>query len=234
MAIAAAHLVTSSSETDATSYETASIDPSDNNLVLAAVYSREVSSGIPNIPTLSGNGITWVAVTNVLLQDIHRITVLRGLVASPSAGAVTIDFDGQTQTYCGWSISEFSGINLGGTNGSGAVGNTASNTDENAGTSLTVTLPAFGSADNATYGVMRHSSEANTITAGTGFTELAETNNTNLGSFESEFKASNDTSVDWSFASSAGMLGIAVEIKAPIVGGIIGDFMTPQTKFWGA
>src|SRR5438132_12326875 len=95
---------------------TASIAPSANQLVLAWV-AHDVTSGTPNTPTLTGCSLTWVLVATAV-SGITRISLFRALGAAPTTGAVTIDFGGQTQNEEHWSISQFAGVNTGGTNGS--------------------------------------------------------------------------------------------------------------------
>lgn len=215
MAIAAAHLVTNNSETDAASYDTASITPTGNSLVLAAIYSRKAAGGEPIDPILTGNGLTWVNMIEVVVAGVHKLSLFRAMGASPSAGAVTIDFSAEDQTFAAWTISEFSGVDTTGSNGANAVGTPVTNLDEAANTGLTITLAAFSSATNGVFGAVR---AGNAVTAGTGFTELAETTNTNVLQFESQWRADADTSVDWSWASSAAAtFGVAVEIKEPSV-----------------
>lgn len=212
MPVLATHLTTSSSGTDATSYTTASISPTADRLVLVAVYGGNDTAGSPE-PTVTGAGMTWVTVlTNPAVTDSgQRITVFRGLSASPGSGALTIDFGVTEIDRCSWSITEFENVDLTGTNGSGAVVQSVAN-DADATTSLTVTLAAFGSTDNATYGAISLANNT-AITQGTGFTELGEADGPEAGSIESQWRNDNDTSVDWSFASSNHIVGIAVEIK---------------------
>jgi hypothetical protein len=62
-AITATDLTRGGSSSSSSSYTTASITPSANRLVLAWVTNDRWSS--PDIPTLSGNGLTWVQVNTV-------------------------------------------------------------------------------------------------------------------------------------------------------------------------
>ncbi len=223
MAISAAHLTTNQNGSAATSYSTASITPSANKLILIAVGSQ-VSSGTVNTPTISGNGLTWEQVATKPQSTgsvFRRLTVFRAMGGSPSTGAITMDFAGQSQIRCGWSVSEFDGVDTTGTNGSGAVVQSASNdvTDSGSATSLTVTLGAFGSADNATYGAIRFGASSTTfnLTEGSGFTSLGEVNGS--ASYASMYKLSNDTSVDYTWDSATTFSqAIAVEIKAAVAG----------------
>lgn len=83
------------------------------------------------------------------------------------------------------------------------------------GTSLTVTLGAFGDAGNATLGAFGLADNI-AITPGTGFTEIAEQlvsdGGNDLG-LQVQWRNDNDTTVDASWSSiDAG--GVAIEIKA--------------------
>ena len=205
------HLTTSSSGTPATSFTTASVSPTSNNLVLIAVHSV-VGSGTGNIPTVTGAGLTWVEVNHQYRSGVTTIliTVLRGL-GTVTPGALTIDFAGQTQTQCSWSVNSFANIDTSGSNGSGAIVQSAVNTNTGTTTGLSITLSAFGSANNATYGAINKSGN-NAPAAGSGFTELGTDTNTQL--IETEWKNTNDTSVDWTWGSeSASSEGVAIEIK---------------------
>lgn len=219
MAISVANL-TSGQDTDGGSGSTtASVSPSSNKLLLLTIASRTGITANPNIPTATSTGLTWEQVNTIVFDSSsssrRRVTVLRALAASPSAGAIAIDFGGQNQSDVGWSLEEFTGMDISGTNGSGAIVQSATNSDESgSATSITVTLAAFGSVDNATFGAFG-TDEVISLTEGSGFTLLAKDNGTTTPiGYLTEFKSTNDTSVD--MTSGAGMLvgGIGVEIKA--------------------
>jgi hypothetical protein len=111
-------------------------------------------------------------------------------------------------------VIEFSGIDTSGTDGSGAVVQSVTNSGTPL-SSLTVTLAAFGSVDNATYGTFSTNGNVTGWTPGSGFTLIHEQANATDGpSFATEFRADNDTSVDATQPGSGDMGGIAVEIKA--------------------
>jgi len=222
MAIAVTNL-TSGSDTDGNSTaSTASVTPTGNRLILLSVSSRTGISTQPNTPTATGNGLTWVQI-NTIYWDTDSssrktTTLFRAMGASPSSGAISIDFGGQNQTDVLWSVDEVSGMDTSGTNGSGAIVQSVTNIDEvSGGGTITVTLAAFSDTNNGTFGIF--GADTNTTigvplgTVGSGFTLLAQPANT----FEilSEWKSTNDTTVDATFNSAAGgkMGGIAIEIK---------------------
>lgn len=224
MAVTEAALTSGWSDTDASSYATASITPTGNLLLLAAVFASK--TGGSGIPTLSGNGVTWVQVATLLQDTARRVTLFRGMVSSPSAGAVTIDFGGVNQLRCGWSIAEFAGINTGGTNGSAAVVQSATNT-ATATTSLTVTLAAFGDAGNATYGFFAIDGILLSLVPGAGFSSIHTVTSPGENSaILTEWRNDNDTTVNASNTDAANWGGIAIEIAAAVAGGVT---VTPTT-----
>lgn len=212
MAVAATGLTTSFSDTDATSYNTASITPTGNRLVLAWV-GNQVGSGTPNIPTLSGNGLTWVLVASTV-TSLNRFSLYRAMGSSPSTGAITIDFNSQTQLECLWSVIEYSGVNTSGTNGSGAVANKALVANA---TDPVVTLTPFSDADDATAGGCYDFLFGVAIAAGSGFTETGGAESAN-GAIISQFLASNDTTVDFNTFGNSAAIAVAIrEASSAIV-----------------
>jgi hypothetical protein len=95
------------SNTDATSYATASVTPTNGRVAFAAIATY-LSTGTPAIPTASGNGQTWIQLATVTVGSNLRLTVYYAVVASATAGAVTFDFGAETQTAAAWSYLEIS------------------------------------------------------------------------------------------------------------------------------
>lgn len=234
MAVIGTNLTAGSDVDGGSASTTASVSPTANNLILLTVASRTGITANPNQPTATGNGLTWVVVNTVIYDasssSRRRITVFRALGASPSAGAISISFGGQNQTDIGWSVDSFSS-DTSGTNGSGAIVQSTTNKDETGtATSLTVTLAAFGNAGNATFGGFGISDSGVTKTAGSGFTKLGDgdAGGANGLAAITEFKNSNDTSVDMSFDAGTICGGIAIEIKAAATSAVkdmIGGFI---------
>jgi RHS repeat-associated protein len=209
---------TSGSGTSASSINTSSITPGSNKLELLTVSSRTDISTNPNQPTVTGNGLTWVAINSIVYDTTsssrRRVTMFRAMGASPSSGATTIDFGGQSQTDITWSNDELSGMDTSGTNGSGAIVQSTTNKDESgSATSLSLTLSSFANSANATYAGFGKDGNPS-ATAGTGFTTTADVaSSTNVGT-STEWKNNNDTSVDISYSGAVLIGGIAVEVKA--------------------
>lgn len=218
MAVSISNLTNGEDSDGGSSSTTASVTPSSNALELLTVYSRTGISTNPNQPTVTGNSLTWVAIATVIYDDSsssrRRITLFRALGASPSSGTITIDFGGQAQTDVGWSLDQATGTDTSGTNGSGAIVQSATNLDTGtSSTSLTVTLSAFGDSNNATFGAFSAGgSEVQTV--GSGFTQLSNRvlASANISGL-TEWKTANDTSVDYTVAAGEQMGGIAIEIK---------------------
>ena len=215
MSIAHAALTGSTSATDGTSFTTASITPTANALVIATVHGRRASGDMPS-PTLSGNGLTWVEVGNDDSAGNRQTAIFRALGASPSAGAVTINYGAVTATECSWSISEFTGIDTSGTNGSGAVVQFVTATGSS--TESSVTLAALASTSNVAYGVADWNASTNAV-EGSGFTAIHNVNQTEVGrNLFTEYKL-NETVVTSSRAGTTTWKTMAIEIDvAPAVG----------------
>lgn len=217
MAVSATNLTNGADAVDGTVFNTASITPTANNLVFLTFLSRRGDSVNPADPTVTGNGLTWVNIGSINYDTTstsrRTLTLFRAMGSSPSTGAVQITAPA-TLTSCVWSVDQFSGVDTTGTNGSGAVVQVVTNSTAS-GTSLTVTLAAFSDANNATFGAFGNSDQIFSSTAGTGFTKLGDNGDADTSSrCTTEFKNSNDTSVDMSFSSATELGGIAVEIKA--------------------
>lgn len=207
-------LTSGSSTTDgATSPPTASITPTANRPILAVVDSA--NAGGPNIATATGNGLTWQNVGSVLYASgTRRITVLRSLGASPTTGAITFDFAAQSQTSFAWCVIEFDGADITGTNGSGAIVQTVTNSAL-AATTITATLAAFEDPTNVNITFVGTNTVAG-ITPDADFTELTD-NSVASGNLalESEW-ADNEVSCTPTFATTDVGI-ISVEIKSGIV-----------------
>ena len=212
-------LIGSANGTNLSSYTTASITPTANNLVLVWVTNSKAST--PDTPTLTynGTGLTFVQVATVtwgtIATPLKRTTLFRAMGASPTAGTITIGFGGVTQTGCLWSVHQFGSVDISGTNGSGAVVQSVTNRVDSPSTALSITLAALGDASNATAGGFSNAiNSATSISAGDGYTALTgQTHNSPATSLRAEWRADGSTTVNVTSTSSA-IAGIAVEIKS--------------------
>lgn len=205
------HLATASSTTDGTSFATASISPAAGRLVLLWVACTHATTAeAPS--SVTGNGLTWVQVNSVSFPTAtRRLSCFRALGAAPSAGAVTINFATSHQSVV-WSIVEYPEVDQGGTNGSGAVVQSTTNTAAAGSTSITGTLAALEHENNLhAYGVALNTQS--TVTEGGGFTERGDDNEgAAVITLETGDKR-NDTTADPTFTSASAVI-ISVEVKA--------------------
>lgn len=237
MAVSVTNLTAAVNTTGASSFNTASVSPTANNLILLSVSARRADSTQPVAPTVTGNGLTWVKIAEIYFDtdssSRKTLFLFRALGSSPSSGAITMDYGSQTINQTTWQVNQASGIDTSGTNGSGAVVQSATNKDEvSGGGTLTVTLAAFASTDNATFGAFACDTVGAGPTVGSGFTMVGSNDDQSNTVTESgsEWKATNDTGVDMTFASAAGakMGGIAIEIKAAAAAGGTNKFFRQQ------
>lgn len=227
MPITATNLVAELSDTAATSFTTASISPGANRLLLCAVQSRRGDSIQPLPPTVSGCGLTWVQVISVdydtSVPTMKTITVFRAMGSSPTAGSVTFDFGGVSQTNANWIIDEFDGIDTSGTNGSGAVVQSVfTNYQPASVTPVVANFAPFLRPDNAAWGLECDNWSAQP-TVGANFTQLGYTGiNVNAMQSKSEFYARSiaqvvftPQSTSTSSATNANVIGVEIAVAPP-------------------
>ena len=244
MAVVCTNL-TSGSDSDGNATASAgSITLVANRLYVCAVKHKTQISTEPNLTSLSQTGVTWVQIGSALNPDNagtsrQKMDLWRTMVSSDTTQTLNFSFGGQNQTFVSWIIDEFTGMDTTGTNGSGAIVQSATGVIASAGpadTVVTATLAAFGSTDNATYGFFGNGNNASSPTVGAGFS-LVKYFSEPAGAMDlvTEFKSTNDTTVDVTFSSDVEVGIYGVEIKAAAAGEVIkpNGFMTTNTKFWG-
>lgn len=212
MAISFTSITAYNSNSGATSYSTASISPSSNKLILVTVRTYR-STATPNTPTLSGLGLTWEVVANQLETSLNtrRITMFRG-VGTVTAGTITADFAGQTQSTAGIIVDEIDGVQTG-NNGADAIRQVVTGTTSGTLTGASITIPfTLKSTSNAAYGVVWKNA-ANNVVVGSGFTQVSYSSGTNAH-LVSEYKLDTRT-VNWTWASTSSCVPtyIAIELS---------------------
>lgn len=201
-----------------TSSTTSSVSLASGAVEVLLVSSRTGITQNPNQPTVSGNSLTWTPVTSVLYDDNsdsrRKETVFIG-TGTPTTGTITINFGGQTQTDDAWTLDEFTGVDT-----TNPVVQYAVNAIQEGGsqTTITATLSAFSDVNNATYGGFGFSGNDGPV-QGSGFTKLnSQISSTNVGVL-SEWKSTNDTTVDGSLNIATTPMGmIAIELRAQVTG----------------
>jgi len=215
VAITAANKIAEKKTSSGTSFTTAaSLTPSVNKLYICTV-ANTISSGTATTPTVSGGGgLTWVQIDVIdPSSTTKKTTMFRAMKSSGlTSGTITADFGGVTQSQVAISVEEFSGVDQTGTNGSGAIVQSA-HASSASGTTATVTLAAFGDAANNAPFMASGTVGAVAITPESGYTELSDQQLGNH-SLETEWKVGQDTSVTSTWTGSNNWCAIAVEIKA--------------------
>lgn len=219
MAITIASLTSGNDPDNLSAYSTASVSPAANKLILFAIIASSSTAAALEVPSVAGCNLTWVEVASQGVQFSGPsprgwFSLFRAMGGSPTTGAVTATYT-TGRTSCAWSMVEVDGIDLSGTNGSGAIAQSATNFVA-ADTVLTVTLAAFENANNATFAgfaVYDNDIVTHTFTPGTGFTEIHDTG-AQASSITTEWRADNDTTATITADSSESIGGIAIELRA--------------------
>jgi hypothetical protein len=224
MAITVTHKDSLFTGSNATSYATPSYTPTSGRLLIASVVNVNNLGTPPATPTASGNGLTWSQVDTYLPDSAGtstRITVFVALTGgSPSAGAFTADFGGETQLGCNIIVDEVGGdVDVSGT-ALDAIVQSVQGTVAGSGTSESIALAALSDANNASYGVFNiQLNEA--MTAGSGYTITAQGGNAGPNMHTAaEYQVPGSTTVDISWTTSAAKGGIALEIKVAAGGNV--------------
>lgn len=216
--ITTAHLTGgTTTSTVATSITTSSTTPTANALVILTIG---VTDDAFTIPTVTGNGMTWVVMATSTATASYRFYSFRSLSASPSAGAIQADWGANNQSRVIWMLDEFIGVDTSGSNGSGAVVQTSSTFVDSGGTQFPkVVLQTFATSGNAAFGAIIGADQTldTAITPGTQLTEISElewaTSDINMQTEWSSSTPSTST-VDWQFNQTLdGAAGIAIEIQ---------------------
>jgi hypothetical protein len=131
-------------EGSGTSLSNTSWGPPTSGLIVLFVLNNFV--GTPNVPTVSGNGITWVQIATVLGTANTRMTLFGADASGASVGATTADFAGQSQANVKMAFMHADGVDLGGgVAGAFVQAPTGFGTAQ---TSASITLSAAGNSAN--------------------------------------------------------------------------------------
>lgn len=220
MPITPTQLLAGGSNVNATSYSgLGSISPTANRVLTVFVASRQVTGG-PNLPTLTGNGLTYELVTSQAVAP-RLLSLWRAATgSSPSAGNITYDFGADTQETILVSVIEWEGVLLG-NNGADAIVQTALGT-AGSGTTASATLASFAdAANNVAAGAALVATNV-TIDPGAGFTAFTQPSITESTDLRSEWKLGEDLVVDMTWSVSVGWAFIAMEMA--MAGGAAGIF----------
>ena len=198
------------------SVSTSSVAPEAGQPIFAFVST--VLTGTPNIPTCTGNGLTWVLVDTEILST-RRTTVFRALGANPSEGAITFDFGGQSQDSFLWSVIQVEGADTTGTAGSGALVQSASSSGATTST-ITSTLNELEHPNNIHICAVRLSGNL-AVGEDADFTNITSTG-AGGGPGRLEVQWATGEAVCTSTFTATNAIAISIEVKAGLVGQLSG------------
>jgi len=120
-----------STTTNASSYATTnSYQPAANTLVLAICDVTKTTQPL-SVPTFSGNGLTWDLINTIQMTNggllPHRISIFRAMGAAPTLTVGTLNNGADACTGAFITMVQVSNTDTTGTNGSGAIVQTAGN-----------------------------------------------------------------------------------------------------------
>ena len=207
-----ANLVRSGSNPDQTSYTSDSFTVTSGKPVLFSVLNARASAAAT--PTITPQtGVTATELATVSFVGGARRLTLYWLTGS-GTGTIDISFGAQTQTACGWSADEGTGVSTATPSGGDIVSNSGGSATSGSADLTSVT------AGNHVYAVLGLNTNT-TVDPGTGFTEIGtETAVTTLPAvtIASEYRDnSDDATADFTFGSAQWAV-IAVE-AAPAASG---------------
>jgi len=189
------------------SFSPLAISPDGHQIMFFSVYSA-VTSGTPNVPTVSLAGWTFAEVTSVVFGAFsgtdHRLTLFIGIGPTGSGLTPGIDFSGQNQLICEWVIDQVSNTLVTGTGGINAILQTGTFGPHGSGFSITFG-GAFANINNATYAVTAKDA-VNTIVPTAPMVELNQIENSGSpnGGLGSQFSSGNVPVPAATFTGSGG------------------------------
>lgn len=158
------------------------ITPTANALQLLQISTND-SVTPSTVTAVTGCGLTWVEVANLLYDDVGvrrgRLQLFRAMSAAPTAGVLSITFTGQisNEEFAAQWV-EITGVSTGGTNGSGAI--VQSVTASGTSTTPSATLAPLATAANPSYGIFALNTNGfpadndDAFTAASGYEEIGE------------------------------------------------------------
>jgi hypothetical protein len=217
-----------SSASTLSSFPNTSWSPPTSGLIIVFVRSFRTGGGDPNVPTISGNGLTWVQIATALnATSNHRLTLFAANASGATTGVTTIDFAGQNQDGCRASFFLDDGADLSGGVAAAFVQAVAGSAT---GTSASITLAAAGNSSNRCISGWAVAG-AVSFTPRASWSEMDELGGT--GHLETQYRSDvfeNTASATWG-GSSQDWVGIAAEVKSG--GGVFtwAD-VTPYVREW--
>lgn len=208
-------LLTFGNTANQTTYTTGTVTPTAGALVLA-FFALSGASSAPSTwtpPTLTGAGMTWEIVRLSNQAGFLGTWCFRAQSATPGSGALTIDLQGNTAARCGWQIVEVTGLTNYGDNGASLIAQTA--VAGASGTSGSTTFPA--AFTDAAHLTICHTNRVATdaITPDPNLTTIA-TNIVETSRYQTDWRAGEEATVDWSASASSNWTTLALEVGEPV------------------
>jgi hypothetical protein len=208
-----AHGITSgTSTTDGTSFVTASVTlKARPGLMYALVFINSKASAAEAATTVqtTGAALSFTSRNSQLYgaSTEGRVSMWTAVPTADVTDTITISFTG-TQTGAAWALVAFTNVDT--TTNDGIVQTAVGSGDS---TTPLATLGAFGSSNNATFGLNANLADTST-TPGAGFVELYDINYaTPTNCLQAQYTSDNDTTSDGTITS--GQWGaLAAEIKS--------------------
>ena len=188
-----------------------------NRLYLIAFF-MERSSGTPaaNVTSVTAGGGTWVEIVTKDFASISTpdssVAVFRTMLSSPSTTGISWVTDQVVPSFM--SITEWVGMDQGGTNGSAAIVQNATNAADS-GNGVTATLSSFGNANNATWATGAHDVGSADWTAVSPMIEIADGTSGGTIGYTVMFYDGTDLTPEGTYDGGGGPNAmIALELKA--------------------
>lgn len=197
---------------DTTSYNTTAFALSANSLVTFTITGALAAGTGISTPTITCHGATWETVASLEAGSPARKVFVFGTIVGTSSASTTCAYDfGQTQVRSSYTIQEWIGGDISSVAGAIVQSTTASG----GGTPCTVTLAAYGSADNRAFLTCREGA-AETHTPESGWTELSDPTPTESMTHSAIWSTTSaDTTPSITFASGTALwIGVGLEVAA--------------------
>lgn len=215
-ATTAANLLQNASSTDATSYATAAVTFSAAKLAIITIFSV-VGSGTVNQATATQAGATPRTLDAIGYVTTGQIgmTMFRCMASTASSsGAVTFDFNGQTQLRASWIIDEITNADPAGNadNGASCLIHQTPVTNTGTGTTASVTMAAYEGDGAGAYAAFGNN-ENHAMTASNGYTGIGTATAEALAVIRGVFDGAAPAAAPSATMTSSTFVGIGVEIR---------------------
>lgn len=181
---------------------TASVSPGSDKLIQVTVTLRSTATPITssNNVTVTGNGLTYVLISEVI-ENSRLISVFRAMGASPTTGALSLAYAGDgTVLAWTWEVNEWSGVVTTGTNGSGAVGTSATDLT-GSGSTLGITITGTPATGDVTFAVLMTEDDSASLTPAAGWADITHITSSDTQHY-SVYDVDQDLTESWTWTPS--------------------------------